>query len=31
MTVLPVHKRDLPKGTMLMILKQAGVDKDELL
>ncbi len=31
MTVVPMHKRDLPKGTMLAILKQAGIDKDELL
>lgn len=31
MTVVPTHKRDLPKGTMLAILKQAGIDKDELL
>ena len=31
MTVVPMHKRDLPKGTMLSILKQAGIDKGELL
>ena len=31
MAVVPVHKRDLPKGTMLSILKQAGIDKEELL
>ena len=31
MTIVPMHKRDLPKGTMLAILKQAGIDKDELL
>lgn len=31
MTVVPMHKRDLPKGTMLTILRQAGIDKDELL
>ncbi len=30
-TVVPMHKKDLPKGTMLTILKQAGIDKDELL
>ena len=30
MTVVPMHKRDLPKGTLLAILKQAGIDKDEL-
>ncbi len=30
MTVVPLHKRDLPKGTMLAILKQAGIDKEEL-
>jgi len=31
MTVVPMHKKDLPKGTMLTILKQAGIDKDELM
>jgi len=31
MTVVPMHKKDLPKGTMLTILKQAGIDKDGLL
>jgi mRNA interferase HicA len=31
MTIIPMHKRDLPKGTMLTILRQAGIDKDELL
>ncbi|MFN8410378.1 MAG: type II toxin-antitoxin system HicA family toxin [Flavobacteriales bacterium] len=31
MTIVPLHKRDLPKGTMLAILKQAGIDKEELL
>jgi len=28
--VFPLHKRDLPKGTLLEILKQAGIDKEEL-
>lgn len=28
--VVPMHNRDLPKGTVLSILKQAGIDKDEL-
>lgn len=28
--VVPVHKKDLPKGTLLEILKQAGIPKDEL-
>ena len=28
--VVPFHKRDLPKGTILQILKQAGISKDEL-
>jgi len=28
--VVPLHKRDLPKGTLLEILKQAGIDKEEL-
>jgi predicted RNA binding protein YcfA (HicA-like mRNA interferase family) len=28
--VVPLHKRDLPKGTLLEILKQAGISKEEL-
>ena len=28
--VIPFHKKDLPKGTMLEILKQAGIKTDEL-
>jgi Predicted periplasmic or secreted lipoprotein len=28
--VMPLHKRDLPKGTLLEILKQAGISKEEL-
>ena len=28
--VVPLHKRDLPKGTALSILKQAGIDRDAL-
>jgi len=28
--VVPLHKRDLPKGTLLEILKQAGIRKEEL-
>ncbi|RLI76891.1 hypothetical protein DRP07_12705 [Archaeoglobales archaeon] len=28
--VVPLHKKDLPKGTLLEILKQAGISKDEL-
>jgi len=28
--VVPLHKRDLPKGTLLEILKQAGISRDEL-
>lgn len=31
MTIVPMHKSDPPKGTLLAILKQAGIDKDELL
>jgi predicted RNA binding protein YcfA (HicA-like mRNA interferase family) len=30
MTIVPMHKGDLPKGTLITILKQAGVDKEEL-
>ena len=28
--VVPLHKRDLPKGTFYQILKEAGIDKEEL-
>ena len=28
--VVPVHKRDLPKGTLLEILKQAGISRSEI-
>jgi len=28
--VVPLHKKDLPKGTLLEILKQAGIEKEEL-
>jgi len=28
--VVPIHKRDLPKGTLLEILKQAGISREEL-
>ena len=28
--VVPLHKKDLPKGTLLEILKQAGIDQEEL-
>jgi predicted RNA binding protein YcfA (HicA-like mRNA interferase family) len=28
--VIPFHKRDLPRGTLLEILKQAGISKEEL-
>ena len=27
--VVPLHKKDLPKGTLLEILKQAGINKEE--
>jgi predicted RNA binding protein YcfA (HicA-like mRNA interferase family) len=29
--VVPVHKRDLPSGTLLSILKQAGIERNELI
>ncbi len=29
-TVVPMHKKDLPKGTFFAILKQAGIDKNEM-
>jgi predicted RNA binding protein YcfA (HicA-like mRNA interferase family) len=28
--IIPFHRRDLPKGTMLEILRQAGIDRSEL-
>jgi predicted RNA binding protein YcfA (HicA-like mRNA interferase family) len=28
--IVPLHKRDLPKGTFYEILKQAGIDKSDL-
>jgi predicted RNA binding protein YcfA (HicA-like mRNA interferase family) len=28
--VVPLHKRDLPKGTILEIMKQACISKEEL-
>lgn len=28
--IVPLHAGDLPKGTLLEILKQAGISKDEL-
>lgn len=29
--VVPVHNKDLPQGTLLAILRQAGFSKDDLL
>ncbi|MGO9386897.1 MAG: type II toxin-antitoxin system HicA family toxin [Methanobacterium sp.] len=28
--VVPLHKKDLPKGTQIEILKQAGINREEL-
>jgi len=28
--IVPMHNKDLPKGTLISILKQAGIDKSEL-
>lgn len=28
--VVPMHSKDLPKGTLMSILKQAGIRKDEI-
>ena len=28
--IVPMHNKDIPTGTMYSILKQAGIDKDEL-
>jgi predicted RNA binding protein YcfA (HicA-like mRNA interferase family) len=27
---VPFHRKDIPKGTLLAILKQAGIEKEEL-
>ncbi len=27
--IIPFHKKDLPKGTLLEILRQAGINPDE--
>ncbi|WP_253487284.1 type II toxin-antitoxin system HicA family toxin [Methanocalculus alkaliphilus] len=27
---MPFHKRELPTGTLIEILKQAGIDRDEI-
>jgi predicted RNA binding protein YcfA (HicA-like mRNA interferase family) len=27
---VPFHRKDIPKGTLMSILKQAGIDKEEL-
>jgi len=27
---VPFHRRDIPKGTLMSILKQAGIEKDKL-
>ncbi|HOY33361.1 MAG TPA: type II toxin-antitoxin system HicA family toxin [Bacteroidales bacterium] len=27
--IVPMHGKDMPKGTFLAILKQAGIDKSE--
>ncbi|MEI2609914.1 MAG: type II toxin-antitoxin system HicA family toxin [Candidatus Promineifilaceae bacterium] len=29
-TVVPLHKKDLPIGTLLSILQQAGINRDEI-
>jgi len=29
--IIPYHKKDLPKGTLMEILKQAGISRDELM
>jgi hypothetical protein len=31
LVVVPYHKKDLPKGTLLEILKQAGISREEVL
>jgi predicted RNA binding protein YcfA (HicA-like mRNA interferase family) len=27
---VPFHRRDIPKGTLMSILKQAGIDREDL-
>jgi predicted RNA binding protein YcfA (HicA-like mRNA interferase family) len=29
-TIVPMHNKDIPKGTLYAILKQAGIEKEEL-
>lgn len=28
--VVPIHSRDIPKGTLCRLLKEAGIDREEL-
>lgn len=28
-TVVPLHNKDLPKGTLMTIIKQSGISRDE--
>jgi predicted RNA binding protein YcfA (HicA-like mRNA interferase family) len=28
--IVPLHRKDLPKGTLLSILQQAGIERDEM-
>jgi predicted RNA binding protein YcfA (HicA-like mRNA interferase family) len=30
MAVVPFHRKDLPKGTLLEILRQAGINKEDI-
>jgi len=30
LVVVPFHKKELPKGTLLEILKQAGISREEI-
>jgi len=30
MAVVPFHRKDLPKGTLLEILRQAGINREEI-
>jgi predicted RNA binding protein YcfA (HicA-like mRNA interferase family) len=31
LVVVPFHKKELPKGTLLEILKQAGISREEIM
>jgi predicted RNA binding protein YcfA (HicA-like mRNA interferase family) len=30
-TIVPIHSKDMPKGTLCKLLKEAGIDRKELM